>query len=158
MPVLPVCNIPIPHPQHLRTGYTELTLSLKQILEQRQLKELATLDSDFQNEKQFKIDQALSDLKAQYETEKENLASKHNMEMQEFVSSYKENDSDNKKAELLSNQRMELSSLEQKFLKECNQLEASITAELEAKHANVKINTRERHYQVSPTSNLILII
>ena len=132
-----------------------------QILEQRQRKELATLESDFHNEKQIKLDQALSDLKAQYESEKENLLSRHNMEMQELVSSCDENDLDKKKAELLNNQQMELLNLEQTFSKECSQIEASITAELEAKHANTKITTRERHYQVSLTHykcNLVLII
>ena len=119
------------------------------------------MESDFHNEKQIKIDQALSDLKAQYENEKENLLSRHNMEMQELVSSCDENDLDKKKTELLGKQQTELLSLEQTFSKECSQVEASITAELEAKHANEKINIRERHYQVSPTyckNSTILII
>ncbi len=132
-----------------------------QILEQRQRKELAALESDFQNEKQIKVDQALSDLKAQYENEKENLLSRHNMEMQELVSSCVESDLEKKKAELLRNQQAELLNLEQMFSKECSHIEASITAELEAKHANAKITTRERHYQVSLMlykRNLVLII
>ena len=120
-----------------------------QILEQRQRKELATLESDFENEKQIKLDQALSELKSQYENDKEKLLSRHNMEMQELVSTCDESDLDNKKAELLSKQREELLNLEQAFSKECSHVEASITAELEAKHANAKITTRERHYQVS---------
>lgn len=121
-----------------------------QILEQRQLKELATLESDFHNEKQIKINQALSDLKAQYENKKENLLSEHNTEMQELVSLCDENDLNKKKNALLSKQQAELSSLEQTFSKECNQVKASLAAELEAKHANVKVNTRERHYKVGP--------
>lgn len=132
-----------------------------QILEQRQRKELAALESDFQNEKQIKVDQALSDLKAQYENEKENLLSRHNMEMQELVSSCVESDLEKKKAELLRNQQAELLNLEQMFSIECSHIEASITAELEAKHANAKITTRERHYQVSLMlykRNLVLII
>ena len=119
-----------------------------QILEQRQQRELATLESDFLNEKQIKVDQALSDLKARYENERENLLSRHNMEMQELVLSCIESDLDKKKAELLSNQQAELLNLEQMFSNECSHVEASITAELEAKHANAKITTRERHYQV----------
>ena len=120
-----------------------------QILEQRQRKELATLENDFENEKQIKLDQALSELKSQYENDKEKLLSRHSMEMQELVSTCDESDLDNKKAELLSKQREELLNLEQAFSKECSHVEASITAELEAKHANTKITTRERHYQVS---------
>lgn len=119
-----------------------------QILEQRQRKELATLESDFRNEKQIKLDQALSDLKAQYENEKENLLSRHNMEMQELVSSCDESELDKKRSKLLSNQQTEVLNLEQTFSKECKHVEASITAELEAKHANARITTRERHYQV----------
>ena len=123
-----------------------------QILEQRQRKELATLESDFLNEKQIKVDQAFPDLKAHYENERENLLSRHNMEMQELVSSCVESDLHKKKAELLSNQQAELLNLEQMFSKECSHVEASITAELEAKHANAKITTRERHYQVGFTN------
>ena len=119
-----------------------------QILEQRQQRELATLESDFLNEKQIKVDQALSDLKARHENKRENLLSRHNMEMQELVLSCIESDLDKKKAELLSNQQAELLNLEQMFSNECSHVEASITAELEAKHANAKITTRERHYQV----------
>ena len=123
-----------------------------QILEQRQRRELATLESDFLNEKQIKVDQALSDLKACYENERENLLSRHNMEMQELVLSCVESDLDKKKPKLLSNQQAELLNLEQMFSKECSHVEASITAELEAKHANAKITTRERHYQVGLTN------
>jgi hypothetical protein len=135
-----------------------------QILEQRQRKELAALESDFQNEKQIKVDQALSDLKARYENEKDSLLSRHNIELQELVSSCVESDLEKKKAELLRNQQAEILNLEQMFSKECSHVEASITAELEAKHANAKITTRERHYQVSLMynyyykRNLVLII
>lgn len=107
------------------------------------------MDTAFQTERQLKIDQALFGLKVQYETERERLASKHSMKVQEFVSSYKGQDFDSKKADLLSAQLMEVSSLERIFLEDCARLEASITADLEAKHARDKIATRERHYQVS---------
>ena len=129
------------------------TLSpLQQILEQRQLKEFATLDTEFHNEKQTKVEEALSHVKAQHENDKEKLMSKHAVEIQELESSCKdENEFDNKRAELLDSQHMELFNLEETFLKECSQVEASVTAELEAKHANAKITTQERHYQVSPT-------
>lgn len=110
------------------------------------------MESDFLNEKQIKVDQALSDLKACYENERENLLSRHNMEMQELVLSCVESDLDKKKPKLLSNQQAELLNLEQMFSKECSHVEASITAELEAKHANAKITTRERHYQVGLTN------
>ena len=108
------------------------------------------MDSDLETEKQFKIDQALSDVKAKYEIERDNLVSKHNMKVQEFASSYNGLDFEDKQAELVSMQQVELAHLEQLFLEDCDKLKSSITAELETKHAYDKIALSERHYQVSP--------
>lgn len=72
------------------------------------------------------------------------------MEIQKFVSSYNGLDFESKKVALLSTQRVEVSRLEHTFLEDCDKLEATINANLEAQHACDKIAIREKHYQVSP--------
>ena len=110
---------------------------------------MAQLDANFKNEKKLKIDQALSGLKVQNESARDELISKHSLEMQDFMSSYDGEDFEKKNADLISTHREELSNLERVFLEDCDKLEASVIAELEAKHARDKIAIKEKHYQVS---------
>lgn len=137
-------------PQNLPKRYRIHYALCLQVLEQRQLKELTVLDSNFKTEKQLNIDQALSGLKLQYEKEKEKLLLRHKKEMQELMTTSGEQNFDSSKTDMHNKQLMEASRLEKKFLEDCDQLEASIIADLEVKHARDKIATRERHYQVSP--------
>ena len=129
---------------------TIIMVTCCQVLEQRQVNELLLLDSNFETEKQLKIDQGLTDLKIRYETEKEDLISKHNMQLQEFVPNSYEKDFDSKMASILHVHQMKLSHLEHTFLEDCEKTKASITAHLATKHARDKIVARERYYQVGP--------
>lgn len=106
------------------------------------------LEDKFRTHKDIKIKQALSDLKVQHESEKENLIMKYNIAVQEFISSYGGQDFESRKMDMLHTHDKEISCLEHTFLEECDKLKASITAELESKHAHAKIETREGHYQV----------
>ena len=116
------------------------------------------MQSNFRNETQLKIDQALSDLKLQYESDRDKLISRQAAEMQDFVSGYDKDDFEKKKTDLLTRHQEDLSNLERQFLEDCDKLEASVTAELEAKHARDKIATKEKHYQVGSIGYVSVMI
>lgn len=131
--------------------YDYMVLLLSQVLEQRQKQELAKLESDFEEEKHQHINVTLLDLKTKFDKAKDELLSKHDDQLEQLMlenANMTEVQFEQKKAELLNEQQMELSDLEQKYGRDCKHIETITRADLEAKHARVKLDMRERHYQV----------
>lgn len=128
-----------------------------QILEQRQSKELADLDSDFESQKQTAINQALQELQVKHESNREQLLTEHDSQLQELLSEaafLSESALEQKRLELLNKQQMDLSKLDQRFAGERRLLEESAGTDLGARHARAKLELREKHYQVCVLGDL----
>ena len=92
---------------------------------------------------------ALLDLKTSFDKAKDELLSDHDNQLEQLQNgTMSEVLVEQKKAELLNKQQMELSDLKQKYDRDCEHIETSTKADLEAKHARAKLDMREKHYQV----------
>lgn len=107
------------------------------------------LDRTFQEERRVGIDESLAKLEDEHASQMEKLRRTHGEELKSLENeNLLPEEYQQRKAQLLNKQQLELSALERKHSEEMRRLKTSATADWEVRYARAKLELREKHYQV----------
>ncbi|XP_077985306.1 uncharacterized protein LOC144439946 [Glandiceps talaboti] len=121
---------------------------VKAVLEKRHAQEVADLDAQFAAERQVAIEDKLSKLHDKYDKERDSMLSRHDEEMNKLLQqNLPAEQLQQKKAELLNKQQLELAELEQRLASERRQKEQEAIQDWELRYARAKLDLKEKHYQ-----------
>ena len=121
-----------------------------QVLEQRHLHELADLDARFEAERQNLSKQIDDDMKNKLTREIEQIQSKYDARLGQLdeKDATSSRELDRRSEELTGKMETEIQKLKERFHEQHKMAQAGSWADLEARQAKAKLETREKHYQV----------
>ncbi|CAH1797049.1 unnamed protein product [Owenia fusiformis] len=121
---------------------------VKACLAARHARELSDLDTQFAGEKKLMVDDALGKLEEQQERVREDMQNRHERELADLMQEDLSPDElQQKRAELLNRQQLEMSQLDKKHANEQKEIKKGALAEWEVRYARAKLDMKERHYK-----------
>ncbi|XP_070551432.1 trichohyalin-like [Ptychodera flava] len=118
------------------------------VLEKRQAQEMKDLDAQFAAERRVAIEAKLAKLLDKYDAKRNNLLQQHEDEMNELLQQNLTNEQlQQKKAELLNKQQLELAELEKNLAEEKRETEEAALQDWELRYARAKLELKEKHYE-----------
>ena len=123
---------------------------IKKVLSQRHAKEIEKVDKEFELEMKEAVDDAVAALMEGRDRERDELVARHEQALQDLmaeVDTLSADELEEKRRELINEQQVELSKLEQSYARQKQQIEKGTAAELTLNHAKAKLELKEKHYQ-----------
>nr|XP_002738967.1 PREDICTED: uncharacterized protein LOC100369241 [Saccoglossus kowalevskii] len=121
---------------------------VKAVLDKRHAQEMSDLDAQFAAERQVAVEAKLAKLHDKYDAERDKMLHRHDEEMNKLLQqNLTPEQMQQKKAELLNKQQIELAELEKRLAEERRHQEQEALQDWELRYARAKLDLKEKHYQ-----------